>query len=234
MDFSPETFPDPLEYDFPDWVRIGDYYFNATDIISFGDELNVPNVREAYSKGIFPWHIEGLPLPWFCPEERAILEFKDLKVNRSLAKAYRNTGFRFTFNTAFREVITACATTERSHEAGTWITAEYIEVYSELHKMGEAHSVEVWDGDELAGGLYGMDAGGLFCGESMFFRRSNASKFALLFLIEHLEQAGSEWLDIQVMTPHFKKLGAKEIPREAFLDRLSMERSRGARLFEAR
>ena len=234
MDYSPETFPDPREYPFPDWVLIGEYYFNATDIVSFGDELTVPNVLEAYSKGIFPWHIDGLPLPWFCPEDRAILEFKDIRINRSLSKAYRNTKFRFTFDTAFREVMSACATTKRSQGAGTWITPEYLEVYTEIHKMGEAHSVEVWDGDELAGGLYGMDAGGLFCGESMFYRRSNASKLALLFLIDHLRGMGSEWLDIQVMTPHFKSLGAKEVSREDFLERLGLERSRGIRLFETR
>ncbi len=228
METHPHAFPDPRTYDFPEWVQIGRYYFNATDIISFGDALTVGNTLEAYSKGIFPWHIDGLPLPWFCPEFRAVLDFKDLKVPRSLAKAYRNTAFEITLDTAFREVITSCAETPRSHEAGTWITDEFVEVYTELHTMGRAHSVEVWDAGELAGGLYGVDAGGVFCGESMFYRRSNASKFALLFLIEHLSSRGSDWLDIQVMTPHFLKLGAKEIPRREFLDRL--ERAREAQL----
>jgi leucyl/phenylalanyl-tRNA--protein transferase len=225
------NFPDPRNYHFPDWVQIGKYYFNAVDILSFGDELTVENVIEAYSKGIFPWHIEGLPLPWFCPEVRAVLDFDDLRVPRSLAKAYRNTRFTFTVDKAFREVITACAETTRAHEAGTWITGEFIDVYTELNGIGEAHSVEVWDGDELAGGLYGVDAGGVFCGESMFYRRSNASKFALLHLIDLLKARGADWLDIQVMTPHFEVLGAKEISREEFLERLSDGRSRGTRLF---
>ena len=231
MGVTPENFPDPRTYLFPDWVRIGDYYFNAIDIVSFGDELTIPNVLEAYSKGIFPWHIDEMPLPWFCPDKRAILEFSDLRINRSLGKAYRNTKFRFTIDAAFRDVIKACAETKRAHEAGTWITGEYIDVYTELHEMGAAHSVEVWDGDELAGGLYGVDAGGVFCGESMFYRRSNASKLALLRLIEHLKEKGSEWIDIQVMTPHFKALGAKEIGRDEFLERLAFEQERGLRLF---
>lgn len=231
METYPHTFPDPRTYDFPEWVLIGRYYFNASDIISFGDPMTIPNVIEAYEKGIFPWHIDGLPLPWFCPEVRAILDFKDLKVPRSLAKAYRNTSFSITFDKAFRDVIAACAETPRSHEAGTWITEEFIETYTQLNEMGRAHSVEVWDDGYLAGGLYGIDAGGVFCGESMFFRRSNASKFALLRLIEHLRERGSDWIDIQVMTPHFKTLGAKEITRERFLKRLEKDRKKGLELF---
>ena len=229
---SSSTFPDPNTYDFPDWVLIGEYYYNSLDIASFGDELTVGNVKEAYAKGIFPWHIRGLPLPWFCPERRAILEFRDLRVSKSLAKAYRNTKLTFTIDSDFEEVIAACAKTKRTDGAGTWITGEFISCYTELHKMGDAHSVEVWEGKELVGGLYGVDAGGLFCGESMFYKRSNASKFALLYLIEYLEAQGSEWIDIQVMTPHFKALGAKEIDRQEFLNRLAAIRKKGGRLFE--
>ncbi len=231
MEMPTTTFPDPRRYGFPEWVRIGRFYFNATDIISFGNELTVENAVEAYSKGIFPWHIAGLPLPWFCPEFRAVLDFGDLRVPRSLAKAYRNTKFTIAMDTAFAEVITACAETPRAHEAGTWITDEFIEVYNELHLLGHAHSVEVFEGDSLVGGLYGVDAGGVFCGESMFYRRSNASKFALLYLIDYLRARGSDWLDIQVMTPHFEKLGAKEISREEFLMRLEESRKKGLKLF---
>lgn len=231
MDTSPNTFPDPRRYGFPEWVQIGRYYFNASDIVSFGDELTVENVLEAYAKGIFPWHITGLPLPWFCPEYRAVLDFEDLRVPKSLEKANRNSGFICTFDKAFREVITACAKVPRADGAGTWITPGFIETYTKVHELGYAHSVEVWDGDELVGGLYGIDAGGVFCGESMFYRRSNASKIALLRLIEHLAERGSDWIDIQVMTPHFEKLGAREIPRDVFLDRLEMTRRRGLNLF---
>ncbi|REJ75411.1 MAG: leucyl/phenylalanyl-tRNA--protein transferase [Acidobacteria bacterium] len=231
MDMSSSTFPDPKQYGFPEWVKIGKYYFNAADIISFGDELTVENVLEAYAKGIFPWHIPGLPLPWFCPASRAILRFEDLTVPRSLAKFFRNTDLVCTIDKAFREVIVSCAKVPRTHEAGTWITDQFIDVYTEVHKKGHAHSVEVWDGDELVGGLYGVDAGGVFCGESMFFVRSNASKIALLTLVEHLKEQGSEWIDIQVMTPHFEKLGATEIPREVFLKELADVRSRGLKVF---
>lgn len=231
MHTSSNTFPDPKYYGFPEWVQIGKYYFNAADIVSFGDELTVENVLEAYAKGIFPWHIDGLPLPWFCPEYRAVLDFEDLRVPRSLAKVNRNAGFTCTFNKAFREVITACADVRREDEIGTWITPEFIEVYTRVHELGHAHSVEIWEDGELAGGLYGIDAGGVFCGESMFYRRSNASKVALLRLVDHLRSRGSDWLDVQVMTPHFERLGAREIPRDVFLDRLEMTRKRKLELF---
>ena len=214
------AFPNPRRHIFSEWVLIGDYYYNARDIIGFGGEMTVENLRTAYRSGIFPWHIEGVPLPWFCPERRAILEFEDLRVSRSLRREYRKTEFTFSIDRSFREVVESCAATVRSDGAGTWITADFKLAFGELHRAGDAHSVEVWDGDELVGGLYGVDSGGVFCGESMFFKRSNGSKFALLFLVEHLRSRGATWLDIQVMTPHFEAFGAKEIDRTEFLDKL--------------
>ena len=215
------SFPDPRTYDFPEWVPVGDYLYYAHDIVAFNVPLNVDNLRLAYRNGIFPWHINGVPLPWFCPEKRAILEFSGLTVPRSLTKERRKGEFTFTIDLAFSEVIKNCSAKKRPDQGGTWITPEFINKYIELHNDGMAHSVEAWDlSGELAGGLYGVDAGGVFCGESMFYTKPNASKLALLFLIDHLRERGSTWLDVQVMTPHMKALGAKEISREEFLDKL--------------
>lgn len=227
------TFPDPLKHRFAEWAIFGEFYYHASDIIGFGGELAVENLREAYQKGIFPWYIEGMPLPWFCPEKRAILEFENLHIPKSLAKARRRSSFSFTIDKDFESVISACAETPRNLEDGTWITKDFIRTYTELHKMGQAHSTEVWDEEgKLIGGLYGVDAGGLFCGESMFFRKPNASKLALLFLIEHLASRGASWIDIQVMTPHMKVLGAIEIDRIEFLTKLRSEQEKQLVLFK--
>ena len=211
----------------------GDFYYNARDIIEFGGDMTVENLSKAYRNGIFPWHIDGLPLPWFCPARRAILEFSELHIPRTLRKEYRKTDFTFTIDKDFRNVVENCAKAKRTHESGTWITKNFVEAYTKFHHAGEAHSVEVWDSfGNLVGGLYGVDAGGVFCGESMFFKRSNASKFALLFLIEHLKKRGATWLDTQVMTPHVEVLGAKEINRREFLDKLEETQSKNLNLFE--
>src|SRR5688572_20776985 len=167
-------FPNPRTHAFAEWVLFGDYYYNARDIIGFGGDLSVENLQKAYRNGIFPWHIDGLPLPWFCPEYRAVLEFDELHIPRTLRKEYRKTSFTFTIDKNFHAVIEHCARAKRRHEHGTWITREFIEAYTGLHEAGDAHSVEVWDGGELIGGLYGVDAGGVFGGESMFHLRPNA------------------------------------------------------------
>lgn len=225
------NFPNPRTHEFSEWVLFGDYYYNARDIIGFGGDLTVENLQNAYSKGIFPWHIDGLPLPWFCPERRAILEFSELHIPRTLRKEWKKTEFIFTINKDFPSVIKHCAEAKRKFESGTWITDEFIETYIEFHRRGKAHSVEVWENEEIVGGLYGVDAGGVFCGESMFHLRSNASKLGLLFLVEHLKTRGAAWIDIQVMTPHFEVLGAKEIDREVFLDKLFATQKRYLQLF---
>lgn len=214
-------FPDPQTHDFPPLVLSGEYFYDGRDIISLGNQLTAANVRESYGKGIFPWPTEGMPLPWFCPEYRAVLDFSELRISRSLAKTRRRSGFTFSIDGDFDAVIRACSRIERRGQFGTWITPQIIDIYGELHREGTAHSVEVYDeDDELVGGLYGVDAGGVFGGESMFHTRSDASKLALLFLVDHLKSRGASWLDIQVMTPHLRSLGAKEIPRREFLERL--------------
>jgi leucyl/phenylalanyl-tRNA--protein transferase len=225
------NFPNPREHEFSEWVLFGDYYYNARDIIGFGGDLTLENLRNAYRRGIFPWHIDGLPLPWYCPEDRAILEFANLYLPKSLRREWAKTSFTFTIDRDFEAVITQCARARRSDGQGTWITPDFIRAFCEFHQTGDAHSVEVWDEDELVGGLYGVDAGGVFCGESMFHTRSNASKFALRYLIEHLKARGATWLDIQVMTPHFEVLGAEEIDREEFLDKLEETQKQNLKLF---
>lgn len=226
------VFPNPRTHEFNDWVLFGDYYYDTRDIIGFGGDLSLENLRNAYRRGIFPWNIDGLPLPWFCPELRAILDFEDLHIPKSLKKIWRNNEFTFTIDKDFRSVIENCAAVSRNHESGTWINDDFIESYTALHEFGDAHSVEVWSpANELMGGLYGVDAGGVFCGESMFHLTSNASKLALLFLVEHLKTRGASWLDTQVMTPHFEVFGAKEIKREIFLKKLDNQQKLGLNLF---
>ena len=226
------NFPNPRTHEFSEWVLIGEYYYNARDIISFGGDLSLENLQNAYKHGIFPWHIDGFPLPWFCPERRAILEFPELHIPKSLRKEWQKTKYTFSIDKDFRRVIENCARAKRNDGGGTWITEEFINTYIDFHESGGAHSVEVWDeSGEIVGGLYGIDAGGVFCGESMFHLRPNTSKLALLFLIEHLRTRGATWIDIQVMTPHFKVLGAKEIRRAAFLDKLEKTQARNLKLF---
>ena len=229
---SPINFPNPRTHRFSQWVRFGNYYYDAEDIIYFGGQMTMENLRAAYRKGIFPWYIEGLPLPWFCPQWRAVVEFSELHVPKSLAREQKKNKFEFTIDRAFSEVIENCANVKRNDQHGTWITRDFIESYVNLHQAGDAHSVEVWDaGEQLVGGLYGVDAGGVFCGESMFHLRPNASKLALLFLIEHLKERGATWLDAQVMTPHMEGLGAREIPRGEFLTRLEETQAKSLKLF---
>ena len=198
-------------------------------IVAVGGPLTTTNLLRAYCRGIFPWPINDAILPWCCPEERGILDFNDLHIPRRLART-RHT-FHFTIDQSFPRVITHCATVERKHETGTWITRQMISAYCELHERGHAHSVEVWEGTELVGGLYGVDACGSFSGESMFSLRSNASKFALLFLIQHLKQRGVDWIDIQMVTAHLEALGAKAIPRAEFLAKLAATQKRKLTLF---
>ena len=227
-------FPDPSTHVFSKYVQVGDYYFDSLDIVGFGGEPSVENLRNAYRKGIFPWPMEGLPLPWFCPNPRAILDFGYLRSSRSVERAKKEESrFRFSIDRAFGPVIAECARTVRGDGNGTWITKEFIANYTRLNQEGVAHSVEVWnEREELVGGIYGVDAGGVFCGESMFHHEPNASKLGLLFLIDHLMARGAEWMDIQTMSPHMERFGAHEIDRFAFLKRLTETQKKNLLLFE--
>ena len=201
------------------------------DIVAFGNDLRVEVLRDAYRHGIFPWPHDDLPMPWFSPRRRAVLIFDELHVARSLLKASRKTTVTFSIDRAFRDVIAACAESPRPDQDGTWIEPEIVDAYTALHDAGDAHSVEVWDDQELAGGVYGVDAGGVFTGESMFYRKPNGSKLALLHLIEHLRERGATWLDCQVMTPHMEALGARLITRSRFLDMLEAAQAKELALF---
>ena len=196
-----------------------------------GEDLRIDTLREAYRKGIFPWPHDGLPLPWFSPRRRAVIFFDELHVGRSLRKASKSARFTFTIDRDFRGVIAACSEAARPEQDGTWIAPTIVTAYSRLHAAGDAHSVEVWEDDTLVGGLYGVDAGGVFTGESMFHLRPDASKLALLFLVDHLRARGGIFLDCQVMTPHMEALGAREIGRAQFLDLLAEMQAKGVRLF---
>ena len=225
-------FPDPRWFEYSEWVRIGNYLYPADGIVHFGGELTVENLQNAYRRGIFPWYTPEIPLPWHCPDPRAVIEFSDLHIPRSLEKLRRSGVFTFTIDQDFTAVIKACSKMKRPDQPGTWITDEFIDAYCELHDTGMAHSVETWGAKgNLVGGLYGVDADGVFCGESMFYTAPNASKLALLFLIDHLRSRGSTWLDAQVMTPHMEVLGAKEIDRVEFLEKLAITQAKELSLF---
>jgi leucyl/phenylalanyl-tRNA---protein transferase len=204
---------------------------NPDGVVAIGGDLHPDTLRLAYRSGIFPWPARGLPLLWFSPPARGMLDFADLHLPRSLVRARARTRFVCTVDRAFADVITACGDTPRPDQDGTWITPDIHAAYVRLHELGIAHSVETWDGDRLVGGIYGVDVDGAFAAESMFYREPYASKLALLHLIDHLRTAGLDWLDIQVLTPHMERLGARAVPREDFLLRLAATRARRLVLF---
>lgn len=203
-------------------------------LVGLDYNLSPERLISAYRRGIFPWPDSGLfsPIPWVCPPRRAILEFSELHVSRNLRRSLRNfANKQFTVDRAFGGVIRACAAAPRPGQSGTWITPAMIAAYTELHRRGQAHSVEMWDGGSLIAGLYGVTAGGIFTGESMFHRVDDGSKVCVLHLISHLTERGATWIDIQQLTPHFKLLGAREIKREDFLQRLQAEQRAAHALF---
>ena len=191
-------------------------------IVGIGGPLDVPTLQCAYRQGIFPWPHTGLPLLWFNPDPRAVLDFDALHIPERLTRRQRKLSLHFTVDQAFDTVIASCRKAPRSGQEGTWITPKIVAAFQALHRVGDAHSIEAWDeSNNLVAGLYGVTAGGVFSGESMFHTVSDASKLCVLFLIEHLKERGATWIDIQTMTPHFEMLGAKEISRTDYLARLA-------------
>jgi leucyl/phenylalanyl-tRNA--protein transferase len=190
---------------------------DAEGLVGVGGDLQPPMLLEAYRRGIFPWFDENSPILWWSPDPRAIFEMDGLHVSRRLARTVRSGRFTATFDRAFTEVMRGCA--NRPND-GVWITADMIEAYTRLHELGHAHSVEVWHEGELAGGVYGVTQGALFAGESMFSRVRDASKVALVHLMERLRERGYQLFDVQFLNEHTASLGAVEIPRREYLARL--------------
>jgi leucyl/phenylalanyl-tRNA--protein transferase len=188
-------------------------------LLAAGGDLSAARLLAAYRRGIFPWYSAGEPILWWSPDPRMVLFTRELKVPRSLAKRVRNAGFRVTADCAFASVIDACSE-PRAGQTGTWITAEMKAAYVDLHRLGYAHSVEIWLDAALAGGLYGVAIGRMFFGESMFSRVRDASKVALVHLVAQLGQWSFELIDCQMRTPLLTSLGARELPRTEFARRV--------------
>lgn len=186
-------------------------------LVAIGGDLSPARLLSAYRAGIFPWSVA--PITWWSPEPRAIFEFENIHIPRSLQRTLRRGRFQVTLNRSFGQVIRACASVPRE-DGGTWITPSIIEAYERLHADGWAHSLECWQGDQLAGGVYGVAIGGLFAGESMFHHVSDASKVAVVTLLGHLRQRGFSLFDTQMLTETTRALGAIEIPRREYLARL--------------
>lgn len=209
---------DPKRVDFPPPDRALD---DPNGLLAVGGDLTVKWLLAAYGSGVFPWFDDDRgPILWWSPDPRAVLFPDELQVSRRLQRRLKNGGFRVTLDRAFRDVVRACAA-PRPGSSGTWITPRMQRAYGRLHRSGYAHSIEVWRGDALVGGLYGVSLGSMFFGESMFFRETDASKVALVCLVRRIESWGFSLLDCQVMNPHLASLGARAIPRREFLDLLA-------------
>ncbi len=186
-------------------------------IVAIGGDLSPQRLLLAYSNGIFPWFEDDEPILWWSPPERMVLFFPELKISKSMRNIMNRGIFTVSFNKAFKDVITNCRDIKRDGQRGTWITQEMTDAYCKLHALGHAQSVEVWMGNELVGGLYGVDQGHVFCGESMFSKVPNASKIAFIALCKKLQIEGYRLLDCQVHNSHLESLGAREIHRDEFL-----------------
>ncbi|HNP31670.1 MAG TPA: leucyl/phenylalanyl-tRNA--protein transferase [Flavobacterium sp.] len=192
-------------------------------VLAIGGDLSTDRLLLAYRNGIFPWFNEDEPILWWAPPERMVVVPSIYKVSKSIRNLLNQNKFRVTFNQNFHDVILGCQKIDRPGQDGTWLSDDFVESYSKLNKMGIAKSVEVWQNDELVGGLYGVDLGHVFCGESMFSRVPNASKIAFVTLIKYLKENNYKLLDCQVHNDHLEKLGAIEISREVFMKVLKSE-----------
>ena len=190
-------------------------------LLAIGGDLEVSSLKLAYENGIFPWPTEDYPLLWFAPPRRAILDFKELHVPKRLERELKAKDFQCAIDRNFPAVIRACASGQTRKTQGTWISPSMLRAYIRFHEAGYAHSFECYRDGRLVGGMYGVGLGKMFAGESMFYHESGASKAALLFAIGYLQEHGGKWLDIQMMTPLLRSLGAKEISRRQFMERLA-------------
>ena len=213
-----------------EWLDFNHPVFPPTDkaleqpsgLLAAGGNLRPETLMAAYHHGIFPWYSDDEPPLWWAPNPRAILEPGDLIINRTTARLLKNVQFKLTTDQSFSQVINACAA---ARPGETWITEEMIEAYEQLHTSGHAHSLEVWEKNQLVGGLYGVATGSVFCGESMFHRRSNASKLAFICLSRTLFEHGFGMIDCQLQNPFLQSLGVKEVQRREFEQKLHQFRN---------
>ncbi len=201
-----DPFPDPRQFD-----REG--------LLAIGGELTTARLLMAYRNGVFPWYAEGILPMWWSPDPRGLLALDRLHVSRSLRRTLRRGAFTLTWNTCFARVMAECG---KHRPEGTWVIPEMLAAYERLHRHGSAHSLEVWHGRDLVGGVYGVQIGALFAAESMFHRRTDMSKVALVALVRTLFAAGVEVLDVQFVTPHLQSLGAFEVTRIEYLRRIAL------------
>ena len=191
---------------------------NDDGFLAIGGDLSPERLLLAYKNGIFPWFESGDPILWWSPNPRMVLFFEDLVVSKSMRTILNRDAFKVTFNQDFRGVISNCQKIKREGQHGTWITNDMIEAYCKLNELGIAKSVEVWQNNELVGGLYGVDLGNIFCGESMFSKVSNASKVAFIHWSQYLKENNYKLLDCQIYNPHLESLGCREITRDHFIE----------------
>jgi leucyl/phenylalanyl-tRNA---protein transferase len=235
--------PGPSRWRFPDPATAG-----PDGLVGIGADLEPATLLDAYRRGIFPWPHPGAPLPWFSPDPRGMIPLDGLVVSRSLRARLRRSGWETTVDRAFATVLAGCADRSgasagpggsgglgrgfraRQPDPGTWITPPMRTAYQRLHDLGHAHSLEVWAGGELVGGLYGVGVGGVFTGESMFHLATDASKVALIDLAVRLDEADGLLIDVQMVTPHLASLGARDLPRADFLALLARVRDHPVRL----
>jgi leucyl/phenylalanyl-tRNA--protein transferase len=185
-------------------------------LLAIGGDLSQQRLIKAYEKGIFPWFSEQDPLLWWSPDPRAIIKIPDLNINRTLTKFLKKSPFTVTLNKNFNDVIAYCSDAPFRRD-GTWILPEMLQAYKNLHQLGYAHSIEVWQEQTLVGGLYGVAINGFFSGESMFYLKSNASKVALVYLAKHLKSANINFIDCQLLNPFLESMGCKEVKRDDFV-----------------
>lgn len=196
---------------------------HSSGIVAFGGDLSTERLLLAYKSGIFPWFEDGEAITWFAPEERMVLFLNEVRISKSTRNILNRGIFKVTYNEAFVDVIKNCQEIKRRGQLGTWITDDMLEAYTKLHELGYAKSVEVWQNNELVGGLYGIDLGHIFCGESMFSKVSNASKIAFIHLAEKLKTENYQLIDCQVYNDYLAQLGCEEIPRDLFMQILKKE-----------
>jgi leucyl/phenylalanyl-tRNA---protein transferase len=204
LDKYSHIFPNPLEA-------------HKKGLLAYGGDLHPGRIMTAYTQGIFPWYNENDPILWWSPDPRLILELDEFKVSKNLQKTINKNIFEIRFDTNFTQVMIECANIKRENQKGTWINNELIEAYTQIHEQGLAHSFEAYFEGELVGGGYGINIGNIFCGESMFAKKNDASKVALYYLVQKLKKQNFKLIDCQIPTPHLQSLGAKTISRKEFL-----------------